>query len=99
MNKFNKAQHLHKSHLLETKLHMAEKHVLPVVKLALSPRMQHLEHESHCYLVTHSPIHWQKLKNKTRKVLPVCAWRKIVETKLMSFCQFDIVLKLIIKKV
>lgn len=44
---------VHKSHLLGTKLHMAEKHVLLVVKLALSPRMQHLANERHCYLVTH----------------------------------------------
>ena len=47
------AHYLRKSHLLGTKLHMAEKHVLLVVKLALSPRMQHLGNERHCYLVTH----------------------------------------------
>lgn len=46
-------QNLHKSHLLGTKSYTAEKHVLPEAKLALSPRMQHLENECHCYLVTH----------------------------------------------
>lgn len=47
------AHYLCKSHLLGTKLHMVEKHVLLVVKLALSPRMQHLADERHCHLVTH----------------------------------------------